>query len=257
MRRCGRLDGQGWRPGRGETAKRAPQAVAPHPGQTSRLSVQSRPQLPPRAQVSHLGLLCSVIASSPQRSYQVPLPVRRRRSPSPSMRRNEPRNSTTVLTPMTIQPGDAGGSMSRQEGCGVSCLPTHRVAGDCHPRLGYRRGPTGSGPAVLDLPGDPRRSHVKRVAATGTDPGRCGVPRPGKWQTGLRPAGTHPGQSRRLRITRAGFPTAMTSGGRSLVTTLPAPTVVRSPMVTPGNTIVPPPSHASSPMVIGLPSSRA
>ncbi|SUP34573.1 Uncharacterised protein [Streptomyces griseus] len=49
----------------------------------------------------------------------------------------------------------------------------------------------------------------------------------------------------------AGLPTATTLGGRSLVTTAPAPTTVFSPMVTPGQTMTPPPSHTLSPMVIG------
>ena len=81
------------------------QAVAPHLGHSRRLKVQSKPHEEPRAQTSHLGLLCSVIASSPQRSNHVPLPARRKRSPALSIKRNEPRNSTTVLMPETIQPG--------------------------------------------------------------------------------------------------------------------------------------------------------
>ncbi len=43
----------------------------------------------------------------------------------------------------------------------------------------------------------------------------------------------------RSRITRAGFPTATVNGGRSPVTTLPAPTTQPSPIVTPGRMHVP------------------
>ncbi len=39
--------------------------------------------------------------------------------------------------------------------------------------------------------------------------------------------------------------------GRSLVTTAPAPTTVLSPMLTPGQTITPPPSQTVDPMVMG------
>ena len=45
------------------------------------------------------------------------------------------------------------------------------------------------------------------------------------------------------RTTRQGLPTARTFGGRSRTTTLPAPTTVFSPMLTPGHTIAPPPSQ--------------
>ncbi len=58
-----------------------------------------------------------------------------------------------------------------------------------------------------------------------------------------------------LRNTRAGLPTAITFAGRSRVTTEPAPTTVLSPIVTPGQTITPPPSHTLSPSVIGRPPS--
>ena len=51
--------------------------------------------------------------------------------------------------------------------------------------------------------------------------------------------------------TRQGFPTASTPAGMSRVTTLPAPMVVSSPMVTPGQMIAPPPIHTRLPMVIG------
>jgi hypothetical protein len=81
------------------------QAVAPQLRQLSLLSVQSMPQLPFAAQVSHLGLACSVSASSPQRQYQVPLLPCRRRAPSFTTALNEPRNSAMVLTAQTIQPG--------------------------------------------------------------------------------------------------------------------------------------------------------
>ncbi len=53
------------------------------------------------------------------------------------------------------------------------------------------------------------------------------------------------------RTIRAGLPTATTPGGRSPVTTAPAPTTVSAPMVTPGSTMTPPPSHVVSPMAIG------
>ena len=45
------------------------------------------------------------------------------------------------------------------------------------------------------------------------------------------------------RSTRHGLPTATTLAGTSFVTTLPAPITVLSPMVTPGRTITPAPSH--------------
>src|ERR1035437_10126495 len=83
----------------------APQAVAPQLRQLSLLSVQSEPQFPLAAQISHLGLACSVSASSPQRQYQVPLLPWRRRAPSFTTALNEPRNSAIVLTGQTIQPG--------------------------------------------------------------------------------------------------------------------------------------------------------
>ena len=53
-------------------------------------------------------------------------------------------------------------------------------------------------------------------------------------------------------MTRAGFPAAKTSEGMSRVTTLPAPMTARSPIVTPGQMITPPPTHTSEPIVIGL-----
>src|SRR5699024_6617236 len=53
------------------------------------------------------------------------------------------------------------------------------------------------------------------------------------------------------RMTLAGFPTATTFAGRSRVTTAPAPTTVFCPILTPGQTITPPPSHTLSPMVMG------
>ncbi len=56
-----------------------------------------------------------------------------------------------------------------------------------------------------------------------------------------------------VRITRAGFPTATESAGMSRVTTAPAPMTERSPIVTPGHTITPPPSQQWSPTVIGRP----
>ena len=58
------------------------------------------------------------------------------------------------------------------------------------------------------------------------------------------------------RITRAGTPAATTPGGKSRVTTAPAPTTVSSPIVTPGQTTTPPPSHTLSPRAIGSPDSH-
>ena len=52
-------------------------------------------------------------------------------------------------------------------------------------------------------------------------------------------------------MTRQGLPTAIESEGISLTTTLPAPMMQRSPMVTPGHTVTPPPNQQFSPMVIG------
>jgi len=49
-------------------------------------------------------------------------------------------------------------------------------------------------------------------------------------------------------ITFAGFPAMTTSSGMSCVTTEPAPTITRFPIVTPGQTITPPPSQQSSPI---------
>lgn len=59
--------------------------------------------------------------------------------------------------------------------------------------------------------------------------------------------------SYKLRITLAGFPTATAPAGMSLTTTDPAPTTASSPMVTPGQTITPPPSQTLLPIVMGLP----
>jgi hypothetical protein len=58
------------------------------------------------------------------------------------------------------------------------------------------------------------------------------------------------------RITRQGFPAANTPAGISFVTTLPAPMTDRSPILTPGQTMTPPPTHTSSPIVTGLPNSN-
>lgn len=51
---------------------------------------------------------------------------------------------------------------------------------------------------------------------------------------------------------RAGVPAAMTSGGMSLVTTLPAPMMDLSPMVMPGLMMAAPPIQTSAPMVMGF-----
>src|SRR5581483_5185184 len=58
------------------------------------------------------------------------------------------------------------------------------------------------------------------------------------------------------RMTRAGTPPATTPAGRSRATTPPAPTTVSSPIVTPGQTITPPPSQTLSPRTIGAPDSQ-
>src|SRR5437762_8564943 len=60
----------------------------------------------------------------------------------------------------------------------------------------------------------------------------------------------------RERTIRAGFPTAKVSGGRSRVTTLPAPITQPSPIVTPASTMAPPPIHTPSPIRIGFAYSR-
>ncbi len=57
------------------------------------------------------------------------------------------------------------------------------------------------------------------------------------------------------RITVAGLPATTAPAATSLVTTLPAPITVRSPIVTPGQMIDPPPIQTSSPIVTGLPNS--
>ena len=54
-----------------------------------------------------------------------------------------------------------------------------------------------------------------------------------------------------VRITRQGFPPAMTLDGISFVTTLPAAMILMSPMVTPGVMVTPPQIHTLFPTVIG------
>lgn len=54
-----------------------------------------------------------------------------------------------------------------------------------------------------------------------------------------------------VRITRQGFPPAMTLDGISFVTTLPAAMILLSPMVTPGVMVTPPQIHTLFPTVIG------
>lgn len=49
-----------------------------------------------------------------------------------------------------------------------------------------------------------------------------------------------------------GLPAANTSDGMSLVTTLPAPITLRSPIVTPGQITTLPPIQQSSPIDIGF-----
>ena len=53
------------------------------------------------------------------------------------------------------------------------------------------------------------------------------------------------------RTTLQGFPTASTRAGMSRTTTLPAPMVVSSPMVTPGQMMAPPPIQTLCPMRMG------
>ena len=50
-----------------------------------------------------------------------------------------------------------------------------------------------------------------------------------------------------VRITRQGFPPAMTLDGISFVTTLPAAMILLSPMVTPGVMVTPPQIHTLFP----------
>lgn len=52
-------------------------------------------------------------------------------------------------------------------------------------------------------------------------------------------------------FTTAGFPAASESAGMSCTTTLPAAMMHLGPIVTPGNTVTPPPSQQLSPIVIG------
>ena len=49
-----------------------------------------------------------------------------------------------------------------------------------------------------------------------------------------------------------GFPYAITFEGISCVTTLPAPIITLSPMVTPGRTVTFPPIHTLFPTMIGF-----
>lgn len=57
-------------------------------------------------------------------------------------------------------------------------------------------------------------------------------------------------------ITLQGTPTATHPGGISLLTTLPAPMVTLSPIVTPGSTVTPAPIHTLLPIVMGRAYSR-
>ena len=51
----------------------------------------------------------------------------------------------------------------------------------------------------------------------------------------------------------AGLPTTVVPGGTFRVTTLPAPTMASSPMLTPGRTIAPPPIQTFLPIRTGTP----
>jgi len=53
------------------------------------------------------------------------------------------------------------------------------------------------------------------------------------------------------RITLAGTPATIVSGGTSRVTTAPAPTIAPSPMWTPGTTVTDAPNHTRRPITIG------
>src|SRR5690606_29557274 len=64
-------------------------------------------------------------------------------------------------------------------------------------------------------------------------------------------------QSGRSRRMRAGLPTTTAYAGTSRVTTAPAPTCAPLPMVTPGRTIAPTPTSASSSMTTGANASGA
>ena len=55
-----------------------------------------------------------------------------------------------------------------------------------------------------------------------------------------------------LLMTLAGLPAAMQFEGMSFTTTLPAPMVTLSPMVTPGSMVTLPPNQQLLPMVTGL-----
>ncbi|PSR94229.1 hypothetical protein BD289DRAFT_149051 [Coniella lustricola] len=66
-------------------------------------------------------------------------------------------------------------------------------------------------------------------------------------------ASTIPPATSILRMNRAGLPATHVNGSTSFVTTLPAPTVLPLPIVTPGRTMTLPPNQQSSPMVMGLP----
>lgn len=56
-------------------------------------------------------------------------------------------------------------------------------------------------------------------------------------------------------LIRAGFPSAVAPGGTSRVTTLPAPMMASSPIVTPGKMMAPLPIQTCAPMLIGRPNS--
>lgn len=60
-----------------------------------------------------------------------------------------------------------------------------------------------------------------------------------------------------IRRTRHGLPAAITPEGISFVTTLPAPMMVSSPIVTPASTFTSPPSQTRLPIWIGLLHQRA
>src|SRR5690606_14661160 len=109
-----------------------------------------------------------------------------------------------------------------------------------------RRGPAGGGGlgragGRLGGPAPRARGGVVRAGRGGPAAGRRR-----RRRALTRRTGAH-----RERTTLAGLPTATTPAGRSRLTTAPAPTTVSSPIVIPGSTITPPPSHTFAPIVIG------
>ena len=174
---------------------------------------------------------------------------------SPARRRPAgPSRASRARRPTSIRPGTS---------CASVATPWQRTRGcdgggqdaDADPDpLGLAS--TARGLAMPPRTAGPRPPRARRNRG----PPRAGrTAAPGRW---AGHAGARYRRSPRHRvhqialITRAGLPTATTLAGRSLLTTEPAPTTVLSPMVTPGQTMTPPPSHTLSPIVIGLAASQ-